>query len=214
MARLAGNNIWLVVLISLTLVLIPAALVLAKWLDSGDYYGSSVNLGFPSFKAVDAKGDSYDQSAFAPQLNLAFFGNTRCASICAPRVNLFKRIKVQLDQMGEDPNAVKFIFFTLDPEFDQPQRLYDYFQAHDERFAALAVRDDSFFMRLNARLGFVSKPLTQGQFQHSDYIYLIEPNANVRLSYSGSELDAKRIADDIVKLLDLNRETLAARGTQ
>lgn len=201
MKRLAGDNIWLIIFICLILFLVPASVVIAKWLSSSEYYGSSVNLAFPEFRASDAKGVIYDQSDLANQLSLVFFGNTRCASICAPRVNLFKRIELELSHLPDKGLSTRFIFITLDPEFDQAQRLDDYFQAHDDDFIALRILDDSFFMRLNAQLGFSAKPLAQGQFQHSDYIYLLEPNGNVRLSYSGTALDAKRIAQDIHSLV-------------
>ncbi|MEM6491448.1 MAG: SCO family protein [Pseudomonadota bacterium] len=64
-----------------------------------------------------------------------FFGFTHCPDICP--TTLFE-MSVAMERLGPDADAMNFVFVTVDPDRDTPERLATYLAHFDERMIGLA----------------------------------------------------------------------------
>lgn len=72
---------------------------------------------------VDQYGGPVDLAAdFAGDVTLVFFGYTRCPDVCP--LTMARLEKAYLD--AGEPDDLKVVFVTVDPEFDTPEVVRDY----------------------------------------------------------------------------------------
>ena len=179
----------------LMLSIVPIAHVLSKLATSKPYYGVAVARAFPGFQGLDGLGRALNDKDMLGKVNLVFFGNTRCGSICYPRVLLFKKIDDALNRQVGD--VLEYNFFTIDPDFDRPEIMHAYFDSFLSNGRSVIVSDSSFFKKLKENLGLDFSYLENGQYQHVDTLFLLNKENEVVFSYSGSELDPQGIAEDL-----------------
>ena len=77
----------------------------------------------PDFELTDAEGNSFRLSEHRGKVVLMFFGYTNCPDVCPTTLVEFKQVRKML---GERADQVVFLFITVDPDRDTPERLGEY----------------------------------------------------------------------------------------
>ena len=66
---------------------------------------------------------------------LLFFGFTSCPDVCPTTLSDFKQVRQRL---GKDADRVSFVFITVDPDRDTPERMAKYASGFDPSFIGLS----------------------------------------------------------------------------
>jgi len=159
----------------------------------------------PDIELSDAGGEKFrldDQSGNAV---LLFFGYTSCPDVCPVTLADFKAIKTQL---GPRADRVKFVFITVDPERDSPERIRRYLANFDEEFIGLTGSRADLEPVWKAYGVFQEQVASSSSVgylvDHSSRIYAIDPRGNLRVTYLFGT-DRQDIADDVLFLLNEQR---------
>jgi protein SCO1/2 len=166
-----------------------AALVLAR---PYSYRGSLIDPPVPAadFTLTDGEG-AFSLSDQRGKLVLLFFGYTTCPDVCPATLGEMKQVRARLGDQAED---VRFVFITVDPQRDTPERISRYAAAFDPTFFGLTgseaelepVWEGYFVYRKITPQGSAAGYLVD----HSARIYLIDPSGNLLLTYSfGTPVD-------------------------
>jgi protein SCO1/2 len=115
-----------------------------------------------------------------------YFGYTFCPDVCPTTLSELRRVVADL---GEDADRVQVVMITVDPERDTPEKLQEYMTLFNPDFIGLSgsmeemekVWDDYGIYREetefpNSASGYL--------VNHTARVYLIDPDGNLRLSYS------------------------------
>ncbi len=87
-----------------------------------------------------SRGGTLGLSDLRGAYTLMFFGYTNCPDFCPLTMMEYRRIK---ERLGEDADAVNFVFVSVDPERDTPERLATYLARYDPAFIGLQGDDDT-----------------------------------------------------------------------
>ncbi|UCD43495.1 MAG: SCO family protein, partial [Chloroflexota bacterium] len=82
----------------------------------------------PSFELTDVDGHRVQLSDLDGQVVIMFFGYTSCPDICPVTLSDFLKIRSRL---GTQADEVSFVFVTVDPERDTPERMKKYLTNFD-----------------------------------------------------------------------------------
>lgn len=150
-----------------------------------DHHGRAVN--FPS--AIDRRWQ------------LVVFGYTHCPDVCPMTLH---KISLVLKRLGERAGRVQSVFISIDTARDDSARLKTFVGQFDERILGLggdvealqAVANE--FGVLTRR--FQGKTALAYTLTHSSQMYLVDPQARVRVMYPSS-VEIEAIVRDLEKLL-------------
>ena len=130
-----------------------------------------------------------------------FFGFTNCPDICPATLSVFKQVSSEL---GRASTNVKYVFITVDPNRDTPEKVQSYISGFNPDFIGLSGSEADLTPVWNAygvyREINTSKSATDYDVTHSTRIYLIDTHGDLRLTYSFGT-PAQDMADDIRFLL-------------
>jgi len=160
----------------------------------------------PDFTLTDYNGQSVSLSQFRGKVVLFSFGFTHCPNICPATLSHFAAIREALPEAMRD--QVEFLFISVDPERDTPERLKEYVPFFHEDFLGLtgteaALRDIVYRYKASFVHG---KPRGGNPLDyfvdHTADVFLVGPDGQWELSYPFEELPkTPMIVDDIVRLL-------------
>ncbi len=88
----------------------------------------------PDFTLTDQFGQPFRLSDQRGYVVLLFFGYTYCPDVCPTTLGVWKRVH---DELGEDAQRVRFVFVTVDPDRDTPERLREYLPIFNPDFVGL-----------------------------------------------------------------------------
>ena len=74
----------------------------------------------PDFTLTDQHGRPFRLSDQRGRVVLLFFGYTHCPDVCPTTLATWKQV---YDALGTEAQRVRFVFITVDPERDTPERL-------------------------------------------------------------------------------------------
>jgi protein SCO1/2 len=165
---------------------------------TSDITGQGYGDGMPIL--VDQDGRTRGGDDFRGRVTVLLFGFTHCPDLCPTALSNLSEV---LDQLGEDRDRVLIAFITVDPERDTPEVLRDYMSAFGPNFVALT--GEAVAIRKAAKtfnVFFQKIPLPGGDYtmDHSAVIYVVDPQARVRLMFTASRRP-EDIAHDILELL-------------
>lgn len=195
----------------LGLILVGAAVGMALVLGSAwwileknyTYQGVLIDPPAPAadFILTDQAGKRYQLSQQHGKVALIFFGYTNCPDVCPITLSEFKRIKTIL---GERAGEVQFIYVTVDPERDTPERIRAYLANFDPDFIGL-TGSRSELESVWKSYGVYQQRQDPGSaagylVDHSARIYAIDPQGNWRLNYPFG-MEPQKIAQDVAHLL-------------
>lgn len=158
----------------------------------------------PDFILSDTSGDSFKLSDHKDQVVLMFFGYTSCPDVCPATLAEFKEIRRLL---GKRAGQVKFVFITVDPERDIPERIRRYLDLFDHEIIGLtASREllEPIWKDYGVSVIKVEADDPEAYVvDHSSRIYAIDKNGNLRVTYL-FDTPTEVIAADVRFLLNEN----------
>ncbi len=189
----SGKRVLLVMLAIVVLGAIPAVVVPMMWQRGKP--PKLVDMGaLPSFKLTDERGNVFTEDAFRHQQTIVGFVFTRCDTICP--VTSLKMENVQ-DQTFDVGKKVKLVSFSVDPEYDTPERLTAYaqrFKADPERWrfvtgpkTQVTQLVESGFMASMQREG--DRPSGVPDIAHAAYFLLVDGDLHIRGRYDSNDVN-------------------------
>jgi protein SCO1/2 len=155
----------------------------------------------PPFELTDVDGQSFHLSDVDGQVVIMFFGYTSCPDVCPVTLSDFLRIRSQL---GNQAKNVSFVFITVDPERDTPERMKKYLTNFDPEIIGL-TGERSDLEPVWSSYGVYEAMVEGGRednylVDHSSRIYVINADGDLLLTYLfGTE--NKVIAEDVRHLV-------------
>ena len=157
----------------------------------------------PEFELTDMNGQPFHLSQLSDQVVVMFFGYTGCPDVCPVTLTEFLQIRSKL---GEAADRVSFVFVTVDPERDTPERMRKYLTNFDPEIIGLSG-ERSELEPVWADYGVYQAKVEDGNpdnylVDHSSRIYVIDADGNLRLTYLfGTE--NQLITEDVRHLVSL-----------
>jgi protein SCO1/2 len=129
------------------------------------------------------------------------FGYTYCPDICPTTLATLKEVKTRLAVNGT--TAPQFVFVSVDPARDSPERLGEFVRFFDPGFIGV-TGDDAALAPLVKHLGVSYQRLDAMDkklyvVDHSAVVYLIDPQGRLKATFSWPH-DPVRMVDDYVLL--------------
>jgi protein SCO1/2 len=192
------------VLVGIGLFLVVAGLLVSQSLArSYTFQGSLIDppLQAEEIVLVDQHGQVFRLSEQRGHVVLLYFGYTYCPDVCPATLAQYRQIKIAL---GDKAEQVRFVFITVDPERDTPEQIRSYLERFDASFIGLSGpkadlervwKDYGIYVRKNE-----TESSTGYLVDHSARIYLVDPQGNLRLTYSFGT-DSQPIVQDVLHLL-------------
>lgn len=155
----------------------------------------------PQFELTDVDGNPFQLRDLDDQVVIVFFGYTSCPDVCPVTLTDFMRIRSQL---GKNEDKVSFVFITVDPERDTPDRMKRYLTNFDSEIIGLTGQPED-LAQVWASYGVYQEKSSQSSEEnylvdHSSRIYIIDQDGNLLLTYLfGTE--NKAIAEDVRYLI-------------
>jgi protein SCO1/2 len=193
---------WLVVL-GFVLLALAAALVLGSCARSYTFHGTLLDPASPApdFTLTDQQGEPYRLSDQRGEVVLIFFGYTSCPDVCPATLALFKQAREQLGSLAED---ARFLFITIDPARDTPQRMLEYLGRIDPTIIGLTGSEGELAPIWDAYGVYRAEQPGQGDagptFDHSARVYIVDRQGDLRLSFPFG-FDVDELTQDVSHLI-------------
>ena len=153
----------------------------------------------PAFELTDQNGKPYGSADLEGRIYIASFFFTRCKTICPALTRSMRVLQDSLAEEGIDPDTVKLVSISVDPEHDTPEKLREFAEIHGvdparwtlltgEKAAIRILLENGFMVGM----GELSEP-TEGLFDiaHSAKFALVDRSGGMRGHYAseGHERD-------------------------
>ncbi len=156
----------------------------------------------PDFTLTDQYGRSFRLSDQKGYVVLMFFGYTHCPDVCPTTLATWKQVH---DALGKDADRVRFVFITVDPERDTPERIAEHLSLFHPDFIGLTGTMEEMERVYQAYHIYREQVADSGSavgylVNHTSATLAIDPQGRWRITYSfGTPADD--IAHDIRGLL-------------
>jgi protein SCO1 len=156
----------------------------------------------PDFSLTNTNGQSFQLSKQKGQLILLFFGYTHCPDECPATLAVMKQIFARL---GSQSRRVDFVFVTVDPQRDSPTQIRSFLAKYNPSFVGLGGSSSELTPVWKAYGVYQELPInstvSQYQVNHSTQVYLIDPQGQLRITYT-LDNSADDIYQDIQHILN------------
>jgi protein SCO1/2 len=160
-----------------------------------------------NFRLTDHNGRKVELRDFRGQTVVFAFGFTHCPSICPATLSHLTAIKEALPPGARD--KVRFLFVSLDPPRDTPERLREFVTFYDPDFLGLTgdlteLKAMAYKYKASWTVGAPAPgdPQTYN-LDHTADLYVIDPEGTWVMAYPFEELpEAKMIAGEIARTLE------------
>jgi len=173
----------------------------AAWffMDSNyTYQGVLIDPPAPAadFELFDQNGVPFRLSEQRGKVTLIFFGYTNCPDVCPVTLSEYKRVK---ERLGDQADLVNFVFITVDPERDTPERVAAYVANFDPSFIGLSG-DRQQLEPIWTAYGVYQERQDLGSaagylVDHTARTYVIDKQGHWRLNYPFGMENEKIVAD-------------------
>ncbi|MDW8315911.1 MAG: SCO family protein [Rhodovarius sp.] len=144
---------------------------------------AGLTLGGP-FSLIRHDGQPVTERDYAGRWLLIYFGFTYCPDVCPTELG---RIADVLDELGPLGEQVTPLLITIDPQRDTPAALADYVSRFHPRMQGLTgspAQIAEVARRYRVYYARVQHPdMTDYTMDHSAFVYLVGPDARVRLLF-------------------------------
>ncbi len=155
----------------------------------------------PEISLIDQDGAEWNLGDQKGKASVIFFGYTSCPDVCPTTLSIFRQIKLLLDQQNE---LVNFVYITVDPERDSPEKLKNNLAAFDPSFIGLTgsnVDLEPVWKGYGVYREKVSTESASGYLMdHSAITYVIDKQGNLKLTYPYG-MNPREITEDLRHLL-------------
>jgi protein SCO1 len=168
------------------------------------FKGSSFEtpLAVKDFTLTDQNGQPFRLSDQEGKVVSIFFGYTNCPDVCPVTLSDFRQARAIL---GSKAEVARFVFITVDPERDDPDRIRAYLDLFDPEISGLtgdldelaAVWDTFGVYQEKVDVGSASGYLVD----HTSRVYVIDKDGGLRLTFQFG-LEAEEMAQDILYLIE------------
>lgn len=141
-----------------------------------------------SFRLVNHRGEPFTNDSLRGRWTMLFFGYTYCPDICPTALVTMQGIKARLDARGADVKPVTFVFVSVDPKRDPPDRLSLYVTHYHKDFIGVTGGPDE-IAKLASSVG-AGYEIVYGNdpdnylVNHSASIYLVDPQARFQALFT------------------------------
>ena len=165
-----------VVMLSVILVVAVGAAVLMNF--TPHLHGSVINPPIPAadFTLTDQVGKTAHLTDYRGKYVLMFFGYTNCPDECPATMAFLGQV---MSQLGNQADRVQVLFISTDPARDTPQAVGDFVTRFNPGFIGLTGTQAV----LQAVWQDYGVTVEDNGETHSSFVYLIDPQGNVRLTY-------------------------------
>ncbi len=169
------------------------------------FRGSVLSQPVPAydFSLNDQHGQPFRLSDQRGKVVLLFFGYASCPDVCPTTLGDWKQVHARL---GEDADRVRFVFITVDPERDTPERLKQHLALFHPDFIGLTGSLEELepvYQAYGVYYEKVEAPESALGYlvNHTSSDFVIDPQGNWRLRHSfGTPIDD--IVHDVRLLLE------------
>lgn len=157
----------------------------------------------PSFELTADDGTPFDLDSLRGHWTLMAFGYTQCPDICPTTLATYKEIDRLLGESAGGPRP-EFLFISVDPERDSPERLGTYVRYFSPGFRGATGPHDA-LRKLTEPLGILyaraeSQDTALGYLvDHSASILVIDPQARLAAIFSPPH-NPRAMAEDVATL--------------
>ncbi|HEY8416594.1 MAG TPA: SCO family protein [Limnochordales bacterium] len=139
----------------------------------------------PELGLMDQHGRTFRLADSRGRAVMLFFGYTNCPDVCPATLLYYTRIKQELGPLAD---RVRFVFVTVDPEYDTPERLRDYINRFDPSFYGLWASPEDLQPVLDAYGIYVEKVENENSpvgywVNHTALSFLIDPQGRLLVAY-------------------------------
>lgn len=156
----------------------------------------------PFTNATDQHGNPFNLEDFEGKVVFLYFGYTHCPDACPATLDSFMEVK---EILGADAENVEFVFVTVDPERDTPERITEYLEFWDPEFYGVSMPEDDTLATARGWNIFYTyrEANSQGGYMvdHQTSSFVVDKNGNLRLTYPLG-FDSAKMAEDAEHLLD------------
>jgi protein SCO1/2 len=158
----------------------------SRWTRSYSFQGSVIEPAQPAagFELNDQHGQPFRLGDQRGKVVLLFFGYSFCPDVCPTTLADFARI---FDGLGASAADVRFVYVSVDPARDTPERLADYVGNFNLQFTALSGSQAELQPVWEA---YSVAPVIEGGaatpgylVSHATRVYLIDKSGNLRLTF-------------------------------
>lgn len=151
------------------------------------------------FELSDQDDQTYTLNQLKGQWSLIFFGYSYCPDICPTTLYLMQQVNL-LRKESDTPHPLQYIFVSVDPDRDTPERMKEYVQYFDPDFIGLSGEKDEIDKLVNS-LGVYYHRQTPADDEnylvdHSAGLFLINPDGEPQALFSAPHT-ATNLAQDI-----------------
>ena len=151
----------------------------------------------PEFSLLNQRGMPIDQTVFAGQWDLVFFGFTHCPDICPTTLQVLAAAKTTLQEKGQVP-LPRIVLVSVDPERDTPELMQQYVDYFGEGNLGITGTLDE-ITKLTSGLGiFFAKHASDGEdytVDHSAAVLVINPDGGFEALFSGPNVVENYVHD-------------------
>ena len=140
----------------------------------------------PEISLIRDNGSSFRLSELRGDTVLLFFGYTSCPDVCPTTLSELRKLD---ESLGVNAGKVKVVFITVDPERDTPEVIQKYVSIFNPAFIGLSGSQDELepIWKDYGVYREVDKSSSSAAgyiVTHSARLYVVDPDGNLRLSYS------------------------------
>jgi protein SCO1/2 len=131
------------------------------------------------FTLIDHTGMNFDNRSLQGRWSFLFFGYTHCPDVCPTTLTLLNSVAHKLEGLE---NRVQFVFISVDPERDTPEKLGQFVSSFNGAFIGVTGTDET-INALTRQLGVTYTRVTEtsGSDGSGKFNYLMDHSASVLL---------------------------------
>jgi len=170
----------------------------------------------PPFKFTNQNGETITDKDYEGSIYVADFFFTSCPTICPTMTKQMNQLIWQLE--GKVDGNIKFLSFTVDPEYDTPEVLKKYAEENEvnDQIWNLVTgdRDKIYALGVDAfKLPAQEDAKAPGGFLHSNQFVLIDEEKHIRGYFDGTNsVQIRTLAADIKKLVSEKKRKAQLRA--
>jgi len=151
-------------------------------------------------KWITQSKDSISFKDLSDKITVAAMVFTHCGSACPRIVADMQRIEKALSPA--ELQQVQFLLISMDPARDTPERFVEFSEKHqlNDNWLGISANDNA-TMEIANVLNVRVKRLSDGGFDHSNAIHLIDKNGNIAFQQNGLAQEPDEMIEKIKNLL-------------
>ena len=158
------------------------------------------------FTLVDHNNGVFNETTLRQRWSFLFFGYTHCPDVCPTTLSVLNSVAQQLQDVDAD---VRFVFISVDPERDTPEKLARFVSYFNKNFIGVTGSEQQ-IEQFTRELGIMHMRVAADEnataylVDHTASVLLIDPDGRYHAVFS-PPLSAGKISDDFRKILKAYR---------